>query len=161
MNGAELFGLGRRLMKLGVQAIPPSGFREMPTSVRMVLVDVFEHPGSTIGQIVERTGFPQSHVSSAVARLRDGGVLETMVDPADRRRTLVAPSRTHRARVERAQREMEPVDDVIETALVERFGPEGVDHLAQATAALALLGHLLAPARTQSSEPHAGADRPC
>lgn len=85
-------------MKLGVRTTPGAGFRELPTSVRIVLVDAHEHPGSTIGQIVARTGFPQSHVSAAVARLRDSGLLVTEADPADRRRTLVRP--THGRRVD-------------------------------------------------------------
>lgn len=89
VDGLRLFLLGRRLMKLGKQAIPPSGFRRLPTSVRSVMIDVFEHPGSSVGEIVERTGFPQSHVSASVTRLRDGGVLVSEPDPADRRRTLV------------------------------------------------------------------------
>ena len=38
MNGPELFRLGRRLMKLGVRALPPSEFRDLPVSVRIVLV---------------------------------------------------------------------------------------------------------------------------
>src|SRR4051794_36990823 len=117
VNGVELFRLGRRLMKLGVLAIPPSGFRELPSSVRMVLVDVFDHPGSTIGQIVERTGFPQSHVSGAVARLRDDGVLTTTVDPLDRRRTLVAPSPEHLAKAEAARPDLPTIDAQLEAAL--------------------------------------------
>jgi DNA-binding MarR family transcriptional regulator len=145
MNGTELFRLGRRLMKLGIAGIPPSGFRELPTSVRMVLVDVYEHPGSTIGQIVERTGFPQSIVSAAVARLRESGALETTTDPADRRRTLVAPSLEHQARAAQAEHEQPPVDDLLAAALVERLGPDGAVHLPEVTAALDLLARLLTP----------------
>ncbi len=36
-----------------------------PTSVRMILVNVSEHPDSSIGEIASRTGFPQSHVSAS------------------------------------------------------------------------------------------------
>jgi DNA-binding MarR family transcriptional regulator len=145
-------------MKLGVQAFPPSAFRDMPTSVRMVLVDVAEHPGGTIGQIVERLGFPQSHVSAAVARLRDDGMLVTNVDPADRRRTLVSLSPEHLANVERAQHTLPPVDDLLVAALVERLGAEGADHVGEATAALDLLASLFtapqpcAPAAAQAAE---------
>ena len=93
MNALELFLLGRKLMKLGEQAIPTTaGFHQLPTSVRSILIDVFEHPNSSVGEITTRTGFPQSHVSAAVARLREGGALVTTVDPNDRRRTLVRPS---------------------------------------------------------------------
>jgi DNA-binding MarR family transcriptional regulator len=136
-------------MKLGVQGFPGGGFRDLPISVRVVLVDVYEHPGTTIGQIVERTGFPQSHVSQAVARLRASGVLETGVDPADRRRTLVSPSPEHLARIERGRDELEPIDDLLEAALVERLGPAGADHVAEATAALDLLAALFTPDRTR------------
>ena len=145
VNGAELFLLGRRLMKIGVAAIPSSGFRDLPASVRMVLVDALENPGSTIGQIVERTGFPQSHVSAAVARLREDGVLTTKVDPVDRRRTLVIASKSHLKKIERAQREMPAIDPTLEAALVDRLGPTGADHLAEATAALTLLAGLVTP----------------
>jgi DNA-binding MarR family transcriptional regulator len=152
MNGTELFRLGRRLMKLGIAGIPPSGFRELPTSVRMVLVDVYEHPGGTIGQIVERTGFPQSIVSAAVARLRESGALETTTDPADRRRTLVAPTLEHQARAARAEHEQPPIDDLLAAALVERLGPGGVEHLAEATAALEALARLLTPPTAMEAE---------
>jgi DNA-binding MarR family transcriptional regulator len=153
VTGPDLFRLGRRLMKLGVLGFPGGGFRDLPISVRMVLVDVYEHPGTTIGQIVERTGFPQSHVSQAVARLRDSGVLETGVDPIDRRRTLVSPSPEHQARTERSRDELEPIDELLEAALVERLGPAGAGHVGEATAALELLAALFTPDRTRELEP--------
>jgi DNA-binding MarR family transcriptional regulator len=152
VNGADLFRLGRRIMRLGVQAMPSGGFRDLPISVRVVLVDVHEHPGTTIGQIVERTGFPQSHVSQAVARLRDDGLLETSVDPADRRRTLVAPSAERVARADRGHPDLEPIDDILEAALVERLGPGGAGHVAELAAALDVLARLLTPARTPVPE---------
>ncbi len=144
MNGPELYRLGRRLIRLGVKAIPPGGFRELPTSVRMVLVDVLEHPETTISQIVERTGFPQSHVSSAVARLRDAGVLKTTADPNDRRRTLVAPSQEHMAKVKEKNRDLEPIDPLIESALIDAstFSDE---NLRAALAALEVLARLFDP----------------
>jgi DNA-binding MarR family transcriptional regulator len=139
----DLFALGRRLMRLGIEAVPPGGFRDLPTSVRMVLVDVFEHPGTTIGGIVERTGFPQSHVSTSVSRLRERGVLVTGTDPLDRRRTVVAPSPGMPARIARARDEMPPVDDVLAAALTDRLGPDGADRLAETVAALEALDALL------------------
>ena len=144
MNGPELYRLGRRLIRLGVKAIPPGGFRELPSSVRMVLVDVIDHPETTITQIVERTGFPQSHVSSAVARLRDADVLRTAADPNDRRRTLVAPSPAHLKRVKEKNRDLEPIDSVVESALIdsESFSDE---NLREALAALDVLARLFDP----------------
>jgi DNA-binding MarR family transcriptional regulator len=75
----------------------------LPVSVQLALTDISEHPDSTISETVRRTGFPQSLVSSAVARLAQGGVLTTRTDPVDRRRTLVrlaadVPARAARAR---------------------------------------------------------------
>lgn len=92
MDGLELYVLGRTLMKLGEAAITRAGFSELPPSVRLVLGDVFENPATSIGEIAGRTGFPQSHVSAAVAQLVNGGAFVRAADPADRRRTLVSPS---------------------------------------------------------------------
>ena len=63
------------------------------------MIDVGEHPDSSIGEISARTGLPQSHVSQSVARLRARGALETTSDPRDGRRTLVrmAPEIADRA----------------------------------------------------------------
>lgn len=86
MNAVELYLLGRKLTKLAEAAFPSS---DLQPSVRTVLVDVSQHPGSSIGEIVRRTGFPQSHVSASVARLRERGVVRCMADTHDARRTLV------------------------------------------------------------------------
>ena len=69
MNGLELYLLGRRLMKLGEEALPPSGLDNMAASVRSVLTDVFSHPGSSVSEIVERTGFPQAKRLVAIGRI--------------------------------------------------------------------------------------------
>src|SRR5436190_17929609 len=88
MNGIELYLLGRTLMKIAEESMPRSDDAELPTSVRSVYLDVVANPNSSIGEIAERTGFPQSHVSASVARLRAiATALETTVDPEDRRRT--------------------------------------------------------------------------
>lgn len=89
MDGLELYELGRRLMRAGEIALKGSGEAGLPAGVALIVMDVVEHPGSAIREIVARTGFPQGHVSASVARLRERGVLETSLDPADGRRTLV------------------------------------------------------------------------
>lgn len=89
MNGVDLFRLGYLVMKMGERAVTDAGFSQAPTSIRLIMGDIFEHPGSAVGEITARTGFPQSHVSASVAKLREGGVVETETDPRDRRRTLV------------------------------------------------------------------------
>ncbi len=147
-----MFRVGRRLMKLGLESMP--SFRDLPTGVRIVLVDVFEHPGTTIGRIAERTGFPQSQVSSAVARLRTAGVLNTEVDPRDRRRTLVAPSPGHRHLADRARRELRRVEDLVEISLVDRLGPDGADYVGPVIASLELLADLFVrPDPKEPTEP--------
>jgi DNA-binding MarR family transcriptional regulator len=92
MNGLDLLLLGHKLVMIGQEAIPRSEFHNLPASARAILVDVFEHPDSSIKQITGRTGFPQSLVSATVARFRDQGLMVTEPDPADRRRTLVRPA---------------------------------------------------------------------
>jgi DNA-binding MarR family transcriptional regulator len=113
MNSVELYLLGRKLMKISEDAFPkpPGG---IATSVRMILVDIAENPDSSIGEIAARTGFPQSHVSAAVSRLRDLGALVTTVDKRDRRRTLVRVAPGIRQRARRAE---VPVDGALAAAL--------------------------------------------
>jgi DNA-binding transcriptional ArsR family regulator len=89
VNALDLYLLGRRLMKLSEEEMRGPDAPPVPTGLRLIVTDVAEHPGSSIGEITARTGLPQSHVSQSVARLRDRGALETTRDPADGRRTLV------------------------------------------------------------------------
>lgn len=134
MNALELFLLGRKLMKIGEQAIPArAGFHRLPASVRSVLIDVFEHPGSSVGEISARTGFPQSHVSASVARLRERGAVITAIDPNDRRRTLVRPSPT----VPRQATQL--VSAPIEAALAAALGTENPPEVAEVASALETL----------------------
>ncbi len=152
MNGIELFRLGRRLTKVGVRSLPESDFKAMPHSVRMVMIDVFEHPNSTIGQIVERSGFPQSHVSASVARLREGGILTTTVDPDDGRRTLVTPVESDAKREERIRHIDAPIVDELRSELVAQWGPSGEAHVAEVLAAVETLNRLLVPTSTAQAE---------
>jgi SAM-dependent methyltransferase len=139
VNGLELFLLARKLMKIGEGAIPPSGFHQLPTSVRSILIDVFEHPNSSVSEITARTGFPQSHVSASVARLKEGGAVETATDSGDRRRTLVRPSA--QAMSLAAEQVSAPIDDALAVAL------RTTDHeqVAAVVASLENLARRLAP----------------
>jgi DNA-binding transcriptional regulator GbsR (MarR family) len=87
-------------MKLGMDSIPPSGFHKLSPSARAVITDVFEHPGTTISEIVERIELPQSQVSAAVVKLSELRAFVTFTDPLDRRKTVVspAPGMEHKAR---------------------------------------------------------------
>lgn len=133
MNAMKLYLLGRRLMQIAEAALPDG---KSATVARLVLIDVAYHPGSSISEITERTGYHQSQVSGAVAKLRELGVLETEPGPTDRRRTLV---RTTPALKEIPRRNPISVSDV----LAEELGPDGKERLSDAIAALDLLADLL------------------
>lgn len=133
MNGIDLYILARRLLKLGEQAIPRAGIHRLPTSMQLVLMDVSGHPDSTISEIVERTGFPQSLVSGAVARLEQGRAVVTRTDPRDRRRTLVRVAADVRQRAEKVPNV--PLAEVIGPAL-------GTDDPAKIEEVIALLTEL-------------------
>jgi DNA-binding MarR family transcriptional regulator len=136
VNPASLFLLGRKLMQIAEGALPEG---KMATSGRLVFVDVVYHPNSSITEITERTGFPQSLVSTAVARLRDLGLLESGLDPIDRRRTLVRATPALKA----IEGRLGPVsiDDVIARELA--AGDRAA--LTNVIAALDLLSRLLTP----------------
>ena len=85
MDALDLFQLGRWLTRLAEDAMRPPGAPSSPPGQRLVLMDTFAFPDSSVGEIATRTGLPQSYVSTVVARLRDLDVLETRPDPDDRR----------------------------------------------------------------------------
>jgi DNA-binding MarR family transcriptional regulator len=89
MNLGRLHRIGRHLQEVAVQAMHDHGDRELNRAQRVVQADVYAHPGSSVGEITERTGFTQGHVSTCVARLRELGRLTTQADPLERRRTVV------------------------------------------------------------------------
>jgi DNA-binding MarR family transcriptional regulator len=130
VNGYELFLLGRTLMKLGQQAMP--GEDELPASVRAVMDDVFAHPNSSVGDIVARTGFPQSHVSASITKLKEAGVLVAAVDLKDRRRILIRRS------PKAPRNTAAPIDEVLAGAL----GTDDPAALATVVSALEALSRL-------------------
>ncbi len=142
MNGVQLFLLGRTLMKIGEEAIPTEslGKRQMSTrSVLIVMLDIYAHPDTTVGEIATRSGLPQSAVSACVARLRETGSVVTETDPRDRRRTLVRqnPEVTDR----RAEVAATRVDDALATAL----GTEDPVEVTEVIALLEALARRLSP----------------
>ncbi|WP_203918891.1 MarR family winged helix-turn-helix transcriptional regulator [Rugosimonospora africana] len=146
MDALDLYLLGRRLAKAGELALQGRGAGGMPPALALVLGDVLSHPDSSISQITDRTGFPQSYVSKSVNRLRELNVVETVTDPADGRRTLVRASRAASRRIEK--RAKAPFDAV----LVDALGAADPQALAEVREALELLVSRLVPAgaRTQS-----------
>jgi DNA-binding MarR family transcriptional regulator len=140
VDGLELFVLGRKLMKLAEASLPTG---QLGASVRSVLMDIAAHPGSGISEITTRTGFPQSHVSASVARLRELGAVASEPDPADGRRTLVrvTPEAIRRA----ARAPAAAVDDALAAVLGRRNGSVDPAELAEVIAALEMLSRRLTP----------------
>ncbi|WP_257004579.1 MarR family winged helix-turn-helix transcriptional regulator [Streptomyces sp. Tue6028] len=142
MNGAELFLLGRTLMKIGEEAIPTEGVGRRSTSTRsmlIVMLDVYAHPDTTVGEVAARTGLPQSAVSACVARLREAGSVLTTTDPADRRRSLLRQNPEITGR--RAEVAAAPVDEALGAAL----GTDDPTAVAETVALLEQLAERLSP----------------
>jgi SAM-dependent methyltransferase len=98
MDGFELYGLGRKLMQIGEEAIPdPTALRRLSPGVRHVMTDVFEHPDTSITEIADRTGFPASHVEASDTTLSDLDAVTTAADPNAPERTVVRPIPRHHA----------------------------------------------------------------
>ncbi|MFE6848214.1 MarR family transcriptional regulator [Streptomyces sp. NPDC057686] len=145
MDGIELFLLGRALMKLGEEALPepPGGPGQYAGSTRSVVIvagDIAAHPDTTVGETAQRTGLPQSQVSTAVARLREAGSVRTAPDPADRRRTLVRPAPTVCDRVAAVRA---AGSSKVEDALAKALGAAEAARLPEVTEALELLARHL------------------
>jgi DNA-binding MarR family transcriptional regulator len=149
VNAVEVYLLGRKLMKIAESAFTadPQPGGGLPTSVRIVLVDISMHPGSSIGEITTRTGFPQSHVSASVTRLREEGVLETSVDSGDGRRTLVRLAAGFRERAGR--RPPIPVD----AALAASLPSADPKRLVQTIEALEAVAELVIPQALRRTRP--------
>lgn len=139
MEALDLIILGKQLTRLGEQALRdanPSGngasSTSLPTGTLIVIRDVLDHPGTSIIDIVARTGLPQSYASDCVSKLRIKGLAEISTDPADRRRTLV---RLRTGEAEAVARGCaQPVDDLLRTAV---GGRKGSDRLITALVSLA------------------------
>ena len=101
VNALDLHLLGSRLMKIGEGAMRGTEAPAIPSGLRLIVTDIAENAGSSIGEIAARTGLPQSYVSTSVARLRDRTAVETAGDPKDGRRTLVRLTESIPARAAR------------------------------------------------------------
>lgn len=136
MKSTDLFLLGRRLMKLAEEGLPAKGVNN---SARLVLIDIGVNPGSSINEITARTGYPQSHVSTSVSRLREFGAVRTEADPRDRRRTLVwiVPEAVERARSQ--------VISTVDAAIGRALGNPPAADLAQVVGALEMLAERFEP----------------
>lgn len=150
VDGLELYRLGRRLTKVGESALKGAGETRLPAGIALILLDVLEHPGSPIRDIAARTGFPQGHVSSSVARLRERGVVETAADSADGRRTLVKVTAAFSRKV--ARHPAAPVNE----ALAEETGIDSPQEVAEIVATLESLASRLLTKHRREADPFAG-----
>ncbi|ANN17093.1 hypothetical protein SD37_16525 [Amycolatopsis orientalis] len=117
MKASELYLLGKHLMELASHGMRDDTDPEAPEIYDLLISVLVESPGMSIGELTARTGFAQSHVSAAVAKMRDEGAVVTGPDPADRRRTLVTPVDALVEVV--AQRQQRDAEQVIAAALAE------------------------------------------
>jgi DNA-binding MarR family transcriptional regulator len=139
MDALELVDLGRRLCRIGEEAMRAGRGPGMPAGPALVLRDVFGHPDGSVNDIALRTGLPQGYVSECVAKLRADGMVETTTDRADRRRTLVRFSHRHASHVLDAG--AVPVDEALGRAL----GDTGSPALAETVEVLSRLARRLRP----------------
>lgn len=77
MDVRQLHQLGKRLSELSGLATGAPGDLRLSAGEAAVLEDAIEYPGSSIGEIQDRTGFPGAHVSRSVVRLKREGLLAT------------------------------------------------------------------------------------
>ncbi len=163
MEALDLIVLGRQLTRIGELAMrgeqdpatpPRHKYRDLPPGTLLVMRDVFAHPGSSITDITARTGLPQSYVSESVVRLRERGMAETTVDPADGRRRLVSITGQHLQRVASAS-----VTDADALLLTELGGIDG-ERARQVIDVLSELARRLRPAPTGSVAAQIRAARP-
>jgi DNA-binding MarR family transcriptional regulator len=141
MNTGELFILSRCLMKVAEDHLPLGPQGGANTTTRLILFDVAANSGTSISEIVARTGFPQSLVSSTVAKLKEIGVVDAGADPVDRRRTLVTvtPMANHRARTNPA------AAAPMERTLTDAMPGASAHEVAEVVGALELLARHLMP----------------
>lgn len=91
----ELFDSLHNVMHLyrarQLRALRDGAFELTPMEFK-ALGYVARHPGCTQSDLVERFGRDKGQLARLLKGLRDRGLLESRVDPADKRSTLLAPS---------------------------------------------------------------------
>ncbi|MEV7009545.1 MarR family transcriptional regulator [Streptosporangium sp. NPDC051022] len=135
-DSAPMHRLGKHLIELSAAATGEAGDLVLTPGETAVLEDAIKHPDGSVTDIQRRTGFAQSHVSASVSRLRERGLVETVADPGDGRRTRVrVTEHALRAITRRGGRR---VDDVIDRAVADPSQARRVTVLLDEPAALLL-----------------------
>jgi DNA-binding MarR family transcriptional regulator len=98
MQVGDLYYVARRLKAHAEQSLgaKPGDIAAFPVPQRLILGYILHSPGATIQELANHLSLAQSVVSTGVASLRDRDLVTTEVDPADRRRVRVAPSKVLR-----------------------------------------------------------------
>jgi SAM-dependent methyltransferase len=83
MNEVELYSLGQKLMAIAADALPAeSAMRRIAPGARLVLEDVAQHPGTSVGEIAERAGLLPGQVSALVEEMAADDFVEILAGPA-------------------------------------------------------------------------------
>jgi SAM-dependent methyltransferase len=82
MNAAELYALGQKLTAVAGAALPPeSVLRRISPAASLVLEDVAQHPGTSAGEIAERTGLLPGQVSGLVEEMAADDFVDHLAGP--------------------------------------------------------------------------------
>jgi DNA-binding MarR family transcriptional regulator len=94
----QLHRLARLLREVALAGTTDPGEARPAPGLVAVTEDIAGHPDTTVGEIATRTGLAQSLVSTAVAKLKAAGVVQSRPDQNDRRRVrldITPAARTH------------------------------------------------------------------
>jgi DNA-binding MarR family transcriptional regulator len=140
VTAGQLHRLARLLREVALIGTADPGEPAPAPGLVAVTEDIARHPATTVAEIATRTGLAQSLVSTAVAKLKAAGVVQSQPDQNDRRRVRLAITPAARTHVfaDRGGRE-------IATALHERFPDLPPERIATIEALLDQLATELQP----------------
>jgi DNA-binding MarR family transcriptional regulator len=98
VTAGQLHRLARLLREVALAGTADPGEPRPAPGLIAVTEDIARHRDTTVGEIATRTGLAQSLVSTAVAKLKAAGVVQSQPDQNDRRRVrldITPAARTH------------------------------------------------------------------
>lgn len=114
----ELFRVSRLLREVALAAASDPGEAAPSEGLVVVTDDIVHHDDTTVTETAARTGMAQSLVSKVVAQLHEGGIVETVIDETDRRRSRIRVTDLARSQI-LPQRARRPVSDELRQQLPE------------------------------------------
>lgn len=115
MRASDLHRLARLLREIALAASGNVGEDRVTPGQLAIIEDVAEHPGSTIGEVAERTHLAQSLVSRVAAAMREAGIFLAGDDARDRRKTILQIEAGAWAQLR--SRGQNPIEDALTAAL--------------------------------------------